>query len=169
MDLELKNKISSLPVNKLEDIVKNYRQYGYSDEIRNYCIEILTKRGVSIDMLNNRGFLVNDAYDKAVASFDRYNKFSIISIVLYFVSYVILPIVSVCFNVNLFWLQLISFIFFVFFMYAAYSELSDLFQMIDPDESKSISFSFVILGLFFFVFVYFVYRSKIKELINTIK
>lgn len=47
MDLELKNKISSLSVDKLEDIVKNYRQYGYSDEIRNYCIEILTKRGVS--------------------------------------------------------------------------------------------------------------------------
>ena len=34
MDLKLIDKISSLSVNKLEDIVKNYRQYGYSEEIR---------------------------------------------------------------------------------------------------------------------------------------
>ena len=40
MDLELKNKISSLSVDKLEDIVKNYRQglKKFSDQVKEYKI-----------------------------------------------------------------------------------------------------------------------------------
>ncbi|MBO7507160.1 MAG: hypothetical protein J6T67_07235 [Paludibacteraceae bacterium] len=169
MDLKLIDKISSLSVNKLEDIVKNYRQYGYSEEIRNYCIELLTERGVSVETPKNQGFLVNHTYEKAVALLNKYDKFSIITIVLYLATYVILPIVSAYIDINLSWLQIISFILFVIFMYTAYNKLSEFFQMADPDESKSYFFNFIILGLIFFVFVYYVYRSKMAESINMIR
>ena len=36
---------------KLIDVVKNYKRYGYDDEIRDYAINLLKERGWSVEDL----------------------------------------------------------------------------------------------------------------------
>ena len=38
---------------KLIDVVKNYKRYGYDDEIRDYAINLLKERGWSVEDLKN--------------------------------------------------------------------------------------------------------------------
>lgn len=41
---------------KLIDVVKNYKRYGYDDEIRDYAINLLKERGWSIEDLKTFGY-----------------------------------------------------------------------------------------------------------------
>ena len=38
---------------KLIDVVKNYKRYGYDDEIRDYAINLLKERGWSVEDFEN--------------------------------------------------------------------------------------------------------------------
>ena len=41
---------------KLIDVVKNYKRYGYDDEIRDYAINLLKERGWSVEDLKTFGY-----------------------------------------------------------------------------------------------------------------
>lgn len=41
---------------KLIDVVKNYKRYGYDDEIRDYAINLLEERGWSVEDLKTFGY-----------------------------------------------------------------------------------------------------------------
>ena len=44
---------------KLIDVVKNYKRYGYDDEIRDYAINLLEERGWSVEDLKTFGYWEN--------------------------------------------------------------------------------------------------------------
>lgn len=46
MAVDITFRLQAMDNNKLMDVVKNHRQYGYSDSVRNTAIEILKSRGV---------------------------------------------------------------------------------------------------------------------------
>ena len=48
-------RIKTLSNDKLIDVVKNYRQYGYSDELRNVALEELQERGIDREEPSCRG------------------------------------------------------------------------------------------------------------------
>ena len=53
---------------KLIDVVKNYKRYGYDDEIRDYAIRLLEERGWSVDDLKTFGYWENSDYEEALIS-----------------------------------------------------------------------------------------------------
>lgn len=61
-DFDILNKFDN---DKLIDIVKNYKRYGYNDALRNYVINLLEERGWSREDLQRFGYLTNNNYDEA--------------------------------------------------------------------------------------------------------
>ena len=59
-DIEILNKFDN---DKLIDVVKNYKRYGYDDELRDYAINLLGERGWSREDLQQFGYLTNYDYD----------------------------------------------------------------------------------------------------------
>lgn len=53
-DFDILNKFDN---DKLIDIVKNYKRYGYNDALRNYVINLLEERGWSREDLQRFGYL----------------------------------------------------------------------------------------------------------------
>src|SRR5688572_14811446 len=60
---EIKERLARLESNKLIDVVKNYRQYGYNEEIRNYALVLLEERGITSTDLHLTGNLENAKYE----------------------------------------------------------------------------------------------------------
>lgn len=59
---------------KLLDVVKNYRQYGYNEELRNEAITLLHERGWSEEELKMFGHLDNFDYDTALESYNAFRR-----------------------------------------------------------------------------------------------
>src|SRR5579872_7022942 len=79
----LKERLGKLDSNKLIDIVKNYRQYGYSDDVRLYAINLLEEQGISKEDLHLTGNLENATHNYAQDLYSSYNRNSIIAFVTY--------------------------------------------------------------------------------------
>lgn len=76
-DFDILNKFDN---DKLIDIVKNYKRYGYNDALRNYVINLLGERGWSREDLQQFGYLTNNNYDEAEKQYKAYKRNSLIGI-----------------------------------------------------------------------------------------
>ena len=76
-DIDILNKFDN---DKLIDVVKNYKRYGYDDELRDYAIHLLEKRGWSREDLQQFGYLTNYNYDEAEKQYKAYSRNSLIGI-----------------------------------------------------------------------------------------
>ena len=76
-DIDILNKFDN---DKLIDVVKNYKRYGYDDELRDYAINLLGERGWSREDLQQFGYLTNYDYDEAEKQYKAYNRNSLIGI-----------------------------------------------------------------------------------------
>ena len=76
-DIDILNKFDN---DKLIDVVKNYKRYGYDDELRDYAIHLLEKRGWSREDLQQFGYLTNYDYDEAEKQYKAYSRNSLIGI-----------------------------------------------------------------------------------------
>lgn len=70
-DFDILNKFDN---DKLIDIVKNYKRYGYNDALRNYVINLLGERGWSREDLQQFGYLTNNNYDEAEKQYKAYKR-----------------------------------------------------------------------------------------------
>ena len=75
-DFDILNKFDN---DKLIDVVKNYKRYGYDDELRDYAINLLGERGWNREDLQQFGYLTNHDYDEAEKQYKAY-KLSLIHI-----------------------------------------------------------------------------------------
>ena len=80
---DYKAKLDRLDTGWLIDVVKNYRQYGYDDNLRATAITILNKRGITKNDLKITGNFENKTYDHAHDLFKSFGKNSTIAFVLY--------------------------------------------------------------------------------------
>lgn len=71
---------------KLIDIARNYKQYDYSQTKLNKVLSILDKRGISVEELKNTGNLGNRIYEDASMIFNKFKKYSILTLVFYLLS-----------------------------------------------------------------------------------
>lgn len=65
---------------KLIDVVKNYKRYGYDDEIRDYAINLLKERGWSVEDLKTFGYWENSDYEEALIQYKVYCRNSLIAV-----------------------------------------------------------------------------------------
>ena len=93
-DYSILNKFDN---DKLLDVVKNYKRYGYDDELREYAINLLGERGWSREELQQFGYLTNHDYDEAEKQYEAFKRNSLIAFCALVFSVGILVVVYIIF------------------------------------------------------------------------
>ena len=135
-DFDILNKFDN---DKLIDIVKNYKRYGYNDALRNYVINLLEERGWSREDLQRFGYLTNNNYDEAEKQYKAYKRNSLIGICTLVFSGGILIIV------------------YLIFLIMAYRNVARFYKALGRNEDETALFN--ALG----VLAYFHLKEKMKE------
>ena len=166
-------KLSKLSDNQLMDVVKNYRQYGYSEELRSRAIAILDQRGFSVEELKLSGNYDNRTYDFAAELFHSFQRNSNIAFFLYF-SVITLRIV-----IYNYWLSestvlftiLYSSVILLYFVFLLRSFLNqqNFYKAIGDDSSYGGILLYLFLGMPFYFLMYFYFNNQMKEKMNSIR
>lgn len=127
--------LKRLDDDKLIDVVRNYKRYGYDDELRDCAIEILCTHGWTVDDLP----LANLNYDEAAKQYHAYCRNSLIAIC------------ALIFSIG--FLILIYF----FFLFLAYRNVTKFYQALGENNDNSRLFSAI--G----VVAYFHLKEKMAE------
>lgn len=130
---------------KLIDVVKNYKRYGYDDELRDYAISLLGERGWSKEDLQQFGYLTNWDYDEAEKQYKAFNRNSLIGICTLVFSGGILAIV------------------YIIFLFRAYQNVTKFYRALgrSKDEDETINA--------FSILTYFHIKEKMKEELKGIR
>lgn len=75
-------RLKNLSDGKLIDVVKNYRQYGYDENMRTSALSLLENRGITKKQLELTGNLENKNYDYAGRLYNANKKNSKIAFLL---------------------------------------------------------------------------------------
>ena len=141
-DFEILNKFDN---DKLIDVVKNYKRYGYDDELRDYAINLLGERGWSREDLQQFGYLTNYDYDEAEKQYKAYNRNSLIGICTFVFSGGILAVV------------------YLIFLILAYRNVAKFYNALGRNQDETALFN--ALG----VLAYFHLKGRMKEELKGIR
>lgn len=147
-------KLQHMQTSMLIDVVKNYKQYGYTDELRESALLILNERGINEQSLKLSGNLNNFKYEHAR---DEYRKFvtnSYIALALFILSFLSFSTTAL---VSMF-IYVIALLF-VGFSFNNTKKLSKLLN----DKTIDYSVIFIFLSVFLYFILFFVISSQIKE------
>lgn len=171
---EIKDRLERLDSNKLIDVVKNYRQYGYNDEIRNYALTLLEQRGITKTDLQLTGNFENAKYDyvnHVFNSFKRNSKLAFVFYVVLFSARFILPqllkrsegvttLILVAF--------ILSFVAYFIFLLLSFLDQSKFYKLVGDDYGTDGALVYLIVGMPFYVFMYFVFQRQMDERLKLI-
>lgn len=170
----LAEKIRNLDDHKLIDVVKNYRQYGYSDETRNIAIAELDKRGVDLGSIILRGDFTNRSYDDAETYYRAFENLSktafffyglilIIKILMVFIAGggALLTLVSIVFWISLF--------VYVIALIQSFIMQSRYFKTIGKEDNQLNPTLFFTVGMLLYIIMFFVFRKQMREDIKLIR
>lgn len=172
--MEINEKLKTFDDNKLIDIVKNYRQYGYGDDIRNTAISILESRGIDLDVLKLRGEFTNSKYDDAKQEFDSFESSSKVAFVFYGLMIILMLVGSLAkgnesiqlISVILFWISLVVFI---IFLIKSFVNQSKYYELIGKKESQLNAGLYFSVGIVIYFVMFFVFRKQMREEMNEIR
>lgn len=169
------DRLNKLDDNKLIDVVKNYRQYGYDNELRAAAISILNDRGITKEQLQLTGDFENKTYDYAQELFNSFAKNSKIAFILYAIlllTNILVPIIASnseslgIFTLVVNWGALIGY--FVFLI-KSFINQNQFYKAINKDYGTEGALLYLLLGMPFYIFMYFYFRNQMKEKMNEIK
>lgn len=168
-------RLLNLDNDKLIDVVKNYRQYGYDDQLRETAINILADRGISKEQLQITGSFENKTYDYANDLFSSFLKNSKIAFVMYLVlfsSRILIQIIPDD-SVGLAWTLLIttilSFILYFVFLIMSFMNQNQFYKAIGQDYGTEGALLYLFLGMPFYMFMYFYFRNQMKDKMKEIR
>lgn len=168
-------KLKNLDDNKLIDVVKNYRQYGYEIELRTAAIQILESRGVDMEILKLKGDFENKAFNAAESYFNSFNKLSQIAFVFYALILLIqllIPFISMTSEsiqlifVITFWF---SFVAYIVLLIQSFVSQSRYYKIIDKKDSQLNPGFYFTVGMILYVVMFFVFRKQMKAEMNLIR
>ncbi|MFI5130850.1 MAG: hypothetical protein ACHQFX_12690 [Chitinophagales bacterium] len=154
---------------RLIEIVRNARQFGYDETIRNAALRVLKERGISEQDLQLTGNLNNYKYDYTRNLFISYIANSRIAFVCYIALIIykgltIFHIVDVdpsgAFNL-LFELGL--FLLFLLFLTMSFVDHMNFYRSIDKRLGTGDQIIYFLVGMPLYIFMYFFYKSQMKE------
>ena len=154
---------------KLIDVVKNYRQYGYDEEVRSAAINILKERGITEDDLKMGGNFSNHTYDNAEDSYRSYCNNSKIAFALYITLLLFIVAIPVVNFTNgtlvgvLLILKIICTISYLAFITVSFINHSDFYKAINKKISSADIMIYYTVGMPFYIFMYFFYKSQMNE------
>lgn len=168
-------KLKSLNNEKLIDVVKNYRQYGYDDNLRNTAIEILGNRGVDENQLKLTGNFENETYNSSQEIYNSFKQNSMIT----FICYLVVLLTKIFLSINytnseslilgLSIINLIVLISYLIFLIKSFINQLNFFKTIGKKFNSGGVFVYFILGMPFYIFMYFYFRNQMKEEMKLIK
>ena len=166
--------LKKLDNNKLTDIVKNYRQHGYSEEYRLLAIKILEDRGIDELQLKMSGNFDNHKYELAKQHFISFKKTSKIAFIIYLgmiafnilIPQINMPEKSIV--MILIFSQLVMFVSFYIALGKSYLEVSKYSKLSNkPPVVNGLMYLF--FGGFLYIFAYFYFKMVMKEEMKSIK
>jgi hypothetical protein len=164
-----KEKLKSLSNDKLIDAVKNYRQFGYEVATRDLCLDILSERGYSKELLEKSGNLSNSNYQSAQIIFDSFNKNSklaILMLVTFIITFTLLTIYLPVTLSNIFIMLIVCFGiygFYIFYLVKSFIDQNQFYKIIGKGDLSESVWVFLLVGTLFYIFYYFYLRKQMKE------
>ena len=172
---ELQKRLERLDENKLMDMVKNYRQYGYSEDIRSYAVGLLEQRGVTITDLQLTGNYENKTYDYASDILSAFNKNSKLAILLYGII-LVLKIIDTWFTPTTHaggTYLLLGFIIcpllYLLFLVKSFSNQSEFYKLTGDPYGAEGAVMYLLLGMPFYIIMYFIFQNQMKERMKLIQ
>jgi hypothetical protein len=172
---EITEKLIVLNDTKLIDVVKNYRQYGYDESIRNSALTILKSRGIDEDYLKLTGNFSNHNYDRALDIASSYSNNSKTAFLLYLSVFVMSYFTFIAgeFSESFGWIFLIltfsTFILFnVYFMKSMFNHVQ-FYKSVGKELGVGDIIIYLFIGLPLYFFLHFYYKKQMKEEIKLIK
>tara|TARA_R110001583_G_scaffold60567_2_gene179810 strand:+ start:1008 stop:1532 length:525 start_codon:yes stop_codon:yes gene_type:complete len=168
-------RLKNLDNKKLIDVVKNYRQYGYDENLRASAISILDARGITKEQLELTGNFDNKAYDYANQLYNSFSKNSKIAFILFLIilsTNIVIPILAVN-SETLSILVLIAnwvvlFGYFIFLI-KSFLDQNRFYKTINQDYATEGALMYLFLGMPFYIIMYFYFKKQMKEKIREIK
>lgn len=163
-----REKLQKLDDNKLIDVVKNYRQYGYDADLRKTAISILEERGLSEEQLELTGRLDNHTYDLANDLFQAFKKNSKLAFVFYISFLFASVLVPLTRDVET-WGALVSGIrialgvLFLIFLVRSFMAQGQFHKVVDKDLRTEGAFFYFLLGIPLYIIMYFYFLNRMKE------
>jgi hypothetical protein len=168
-------RLNKLDDSKLIDVVKNYRQYGYDDELRATAISILDGRGITKEHLQLTGDFENKTYDYAQELFESFSRNSKIALILYgilLLTNILVPIIasnSATLGLLALILNWSSLIGYFIFLIKSFMNQNQFYKTINKVYGTEGALLYLFLGMPFYIFMYFFFRNQMKEKMNEIK
>lgn len=166
-------KLLQLDDNKLMDVVKNYRQYGYDEKLRERAIEILEERGISKEDLKLGGNFDNLKYEQARILFASFGKNSRNAFVFYLLFFLISirnseaelgGILSLFFALT--WI--VSLILYFVFLIRSFLNQSRFYKLSGKEYGSEGILLYFILGMPFYMIMYFYFKKQMKTQLKLI-
>ncbi len=168
-------KLKKLDTNKLIDVVKNYRQYGYDENLRASAFSILEDRGITKEDLQLTGNLENRTYDLADDLYKSFSQNSKIAFILYgilLLTNILIPILSrdsdtlglitLIINIG-------SLIFYFIFLIKSFLNQNQFYKAIGKDYGTEGVLLYLFIGMPFYIIMYFYFRNQMKEKMQEVK
>ncbi|MFZ6052043.1 hypothetical protein [Halocola ammonii] len=162
-------KLQRLDNSRLVDVVRNYRQYGYDEDLRMAALKLLEERGIPQSELEITGKLENRTYDDAEFHFESFKQNSKKAFVCYllFFLFLVLPPIATTGTLGSYLIVTLAtvalFIAFVIFLIRAFINQSDFYKELGQNYGSEGAIVYLLLGLPLYFFMYFVFRNQMKE------
>ena len=164
---------------QLKDILKNYRQYGYSEEIRLGALERLKEKGYSETELKVTGDFENAAYTNASQAMKRFTKNSKRAVALYVLTLVSFVFLSITYMTQsavvdyiatgFLYLRPLFILLFYFFGIRAMLNHTKFVETIGKKKDTGIWLIFLLFGLLIYIFMHWHFKKKMKEELQMIR
>jgi|TARA_B110000908_G_scaffold151739_1_gene186757 hypothetical protein len=171
----INSKLESFENGKLIDIVKNYKQYGYDNDLRNIAVGILEQRGINKEQLELSGNFENHSYESAKGIHKLFSRNSKIAFILYGIVLITNILVSVFARNSellasiILIINWISIILYFVFLVKSFMNQNDFYKEIGKKNDSSSILIYVFLGLPFYIFTYFYFRNQMNDELKMVK
>lgn len=171
---ENQDRLLKLDNDKLFDVVKNYRQYGYDDQLRTAAIQILEDRGISVEQLKATGNFENQTYDVANDLFKSFMKNSKLAFIMYlilFASKLAVPILasnSELLSLAMFIVTIFSLVLYFVFLVKSFINQTQFYKAIGKEYGTEGALLYLLLGMPIYMFMYFYFKKQMKQKMNEI-
>ena len=148
---------------KLIDTVKNHKQYGYDESVRNSAILILEERGIDIEQLKLSGNFKNHNYENAQRIYDSYRKNSLTAFIVYILSFIIQVNIFDIGGIIMLIINTLIMILYLIYLIKSFISQSNFYKAIGKDYGVSGAFLYLLLGMPLYFIMYFFFRNQMKE------
>lgn len=172
---DFQRRLEKLNSSQLIDVVKNYRQYGYSLPMRQAALTLLDEQGISLADLQLTGQLTNSKYDQAEFQYAAFTKAAqmafgsyAVLLALYTLAFFNGPLTPVARMALLSGIWLSTALYLLFLVKSFLSQAA-FYRATGEAHLADGALTYVFLGMPFYIVMYFVFKKQMTERLKAIQ